>query len=140
MTFKEIDDKAELLSYGFMANEFCGNLTHENREWRFMGIQAKNRAEWSLVHLANMHFNITTVAFYDTLGPEATRFICNQTELTTMAVSVDYVKKLAQMKIADATEPSPLMHRLKNLVVFEEVPEEDHKIAVEAGLNVKTLS
>jgi len=42
-----------------------------------MGIQAKNRKEWCLVHLANMHQSTTTVAFYDTLGPEATRFICD---------------------------------------------------------------
>ena len=45
-----------------------------------------NRKEWHLVHLANMFQNVTTVALYDTLGPDATRFVIHQTELTTIAV------------------------------------------------------
>lgn len=48
-----------------------------------------------------MHQVVTTVAFYDTLGPDASRFVLDQTELTTMAVSIDYVSKLAKMKIED---------------------------------------
>jgi len=63
-----------------------------------MGIQSKNRKEWVLTHAADIHQNITTVAFYDTLGPEATMFVVEQTQLTTMAVSHDYVCKLAKMK------------------------------------------
>lgn len=42
-----------------------------------MGIQSKNRKEWQITNLANMHNRITTVAFYDTLGPDATKFVCN---------------------------------------------------------------
>jgi long-subunit acyl-CoA synthetase (AMP-forming) len=49
-----------------------------------------------------MHQRITTVAFYDTLGPDATKFVCNQTELTTMSVSIDYILKLSEMKLEDA--------------------------------------
>ena len=55
-----------------------------------------------MTHLANMHQGVTTVAFYDTLGPEALKFIVNQTELTTMAVSIDLVSKIAKLKIEDA--------------------------------------
>ena len=46
-----------------------------------------------------MYQNITTVAFYDTLGPDASAFILGQTELTTMFVSNDYISKLATMKV-----------------------------------------
>jgi len=34
------------------------------------------------------------VALYDTLGPDATRFVCNQTAMTTICVSADYVSKI----------------------------------------------
>ena len=54
-----------------------------------------------------MFQGITTVAFYDTLGVDATKFIINQTELTTMAVSIDFVSQFAQMKLDDlALDPS----------------------------------
>jgi hypothetical protein len=35
------------------------------------------------------------VAFFDTLGPDAQKYIINQTEMLTIAVSKDYVKGLA---------------------------------------------
>ena len=40
-----------------------------------MGIYAKNREEWVLTNLANIRNNVTTVAFYDTLGPAAVEFV-----------------------------------------------------------------
>ena len=43
-----------------------------NEEFKFMGIYAKNREEWVLTDLANTLNTVTTIAFYDTLGPEAT--------------------------------------------------------------------
>jgi len=48
-----------------------------------------------------MYQKVTTVAFYDTLGPDATKFMLNQTELTTMFVSKEYVSKLATMKLSE---------------------------------------
>lgn len=95
-----------------------------------MGIQAKNRLEWVICHLANMHQSATTVAFYDTLGPEASRYIINQTELTSMCVSVDYVSKISKMKIEDASSGEGKCKLLKNLVVFEDnISEEDRGLA-----------
>ena len=40
-----------------------------------MGIYGKNREEWALTDIANMHNSVTTVAFYDTLGPKAVEFV-----------------------------------------------------------------
>lgn len=40
-----------------------------------MGIYAKNREEWVICDLANSLNSITTIAFYDTLGPNAVDFI-----------------------------------------------------------------
>jgi hypothetical protein len=38
---------------------------------------------------------------YDTLGQDAMKFVLNQTELTTIAVSNDYIEKICKMKIED---------------------------------------
>jgi long-subunit acyl-CoA synthetase (AMP-forming) len=40
-----------------------------------MGILAKNREEWVMADLANSYNSITSIAFYDTLGPNAVDFI-----------------------------------------------------------------
>lgn len=69
--------------------------------WRFMGILAKNRREWYLTHLANMYQTVTTVAFYETLGQDALRYVCNQTELKTISLSPDQVLKVSKMKLED---------------------------------------
>ena len=66
-----------------------------------MGIQCKNRAEYGLTFVANMAQSVTTVALYDTLGVSAIKFIVNQTQLTTISVAVEFVKKYAQLLIED---------------------------------------
>lgn len=79
------------------------------------------------------------MAFYDTLGPDATKFVLEQTQLTTMAVSIDYVTKLAKMKIDD-TKDEGKMSQLKNLIVFENgITEEMKNLASEAELTLYTL-
>lgn len=57
-----------------------------------------------------------------------------------MAVSVEYIKKISQMKIDDATKPDVKCHTLKNLIVFEDdITEEDRDLAKKAELNLYTL-
>lgn len=86
-----------------------------------------------------MHHNVTTVALYDTLGTDAMRFIINQTELTTIVCSNDYISKISKNKIEDAKCNQPRMFRLKNLVVFSSnISDEDKKLASEAGLQLFT--
>jgi len=40
-----------------------------------MGLYAKNREEWALTNISNFKNAVTTVAFYDTLGPAAVEFV-----------------------------------------------------------------
>jgi long-chain acyl-CoA synthetase len=69
-------------------------VQNEGVDWKFIGIQAKNRKEWCLINLGNMRQKITSVALYDTLGKDAMRFIIDQTEMTTIALSNDLINKL----------------------------------------------
>jgi len=102
-----------------------------------MGIQAKNRTEWALTHIANMFQKATTIAFYDTLGPDATKYIIDQTKVTTMSVSSDYVKILSKLKVEDTESGTNLMESLVNLVSFEkDVSDDDKALAEKAGITV----
>ena len=58
----------------------------EGIQWRFLGIFAKNREEWTVADLACMRNSVTIVPFFYSLGAEALTFVINQTELTTMCV------------------------------------------------------
>jgi long-subunit acyl-CoA synthetase (AMP-forming) len=41
---------------------------------------------------------MTTIPFYDTLGPDTTTYILNQTELETIVVSSDLVRNIKHLK------------------------------------------
>ena len=89
----------------------------EGKEWRFLGIQSKNRAEWFLLHLANMFCKATTVAFYDTLGVDSMKYILDQTELTTISTTPDLLNKIFDMKRDDSEGK---MKHVANIIVFED--------------------
>ena len=71
MTFKEVGEYAEMLSYGIMALNLCPEVEAENKKWRFIGIQSKNRKEWSLTPIAGMYQSITAIAMFDGLSEDA---------------------------------------------------------------------
>ena len=77
MSFKETYETCEALSQGCLALNLVPEVEGEGdgKKWRFMGIQSKNRAEWSVLNIAGMFQGVTTVAFFDTLGEEAMRFV-----------------------------------------------------------------
>lgn len=90
----------------------------EGRQWRFAGIWSKNRAEWTTTHFANMYYSVTTIGFFDAMGPQSVDFILNQTELTTIYCSGEYVKKLLAMK------KDGLAKHIVNLVSFDSISSE----------------
>lgn len=88
-------------------------LIENEGTWKFMGILAKNRWEWTVTELASVRQGATTVAFYDTLGPSALEYIIKQTELTTISCSGNYLDTLIKLKV------SGRVPTLQNLVSFD---------------------
>jgi long-subunit acyl-CoA synthetase (AMP-forming) len=88
-----------------------------------------------------MHVGATTIALYDTLGADQTKFIIDQTELTTMTCSFEYVKRLALLKSSEEKEVSDqskrMMKSLVNIVSYEAVTDaETLDAAKAAGITV----
>lgn len=139
-SWKQVEERAKHISYGMVALNLAPEIAAEDTTYRFIGIQSKNRAEWVIAHLANMHQSITTVAFFDTLGPDAQKFVINQTEMTTMIVSKGYVKGLAQLKKEDTDSGEGKLANLANIVVIEtEISSEDRLAVTETGMEIYTL-
>ena len=102
----------------------------EGKIWRFIGVWQKNRLEWTETLLAAMHYKITTVGFYDMMGPEQVDYILNQTEMPTVVCSPDYATKLVNMK------KDGMATYLKALIVVDTISDELKQAAQEAGLAV----
>jgi long-chain acyl-CoA synthetase len=94
-----------------------------------------------MLNLADSFNRITTVALYDTLGKEAMRFIIDQTELTTVALSNDLITKFCQLKLDDANMDEQRLGRVTALVAFDDaVTDADKEMATKAGLTIHTFN
>ncbi|KAJ3113550.1 hypothetical protein HDU96_003287 [Phlyctochytrium bullatum] len=79
-----------------------------------LGIYGVNRPEWLIADLACHCFSWTTVALYDTLGPETAEFIINHSEVPICVTSIDKVINLIQL--------APKCPSLKVVVSMDSVP------------------
>eukprot|EP00922_Rhytidocystis_sp_ex-Travisia-forbesii_P060311 GHVS01089412.1.p1 GENE.GHVS01089412.1~~GHVS01089412.1.p1 ORF type:complete len:675 (+),score=66.49 GHVS01089412.1:99-2123(+) len=90
------------------------------RTYRFLGINSKNREEWTILDLACNAFGITSVPLYDTLGDEATEFIMNETKLQTVCADrscVDHLlKNCSRLTV-------------KKIICFDEITSEEKELA-----------
>lgn len=120
-TLRSIADKAEHLSYGINVIELAPEVQADGKAWRFIGIWSKSSAECNIVHVANMHQSITSVVIQD----EATaKHIIEQTELTTVAVSSEYLPVIAELKKGDSDGK---MKSLTTVFCFESAFSEEGK-------------
>ena len=97
-TYKECDAFVTNLAKGIKALDMMPDVEAEGRKWNFMGIYAKNRPEWVLTDLACSSLRATTIAFYDTLGPQAIEYVINQTELSTITCAGNCLSKIILLK------------------------------------------
>jgi long-chain acyl-CoA synthetase len=116
MTIKDTWDTAKNFAKGALSLNLVPEVGGEGKRWRFIGIQSKNRKEWNLIYCANMHMGATAVGLYDTLGEEASKYIINQTEMTTVACTSDIITKMIEWKKNDSDAQ---LATLKNIVSMD---------------------
>ncbi|EMG45585.1 FAA2 Long-chain-fatty-acid--CoA ligase 2 [Candida maltosa Xu316] len=68
-----------------------------------------NRVEWIISDLACSSNSVTSTALYDTLGPEASKYILETTESPVIICSKDHVRSLVELKNANRTTLSSLI-------------------------------
>lgn len=112
--------------------QLANTTSGDDRTWEFIGIWAKNRWEWSATHIANMYMTYTTVGFFDSMGFQAVDYILEQTELTTLFCTMEYVKKIVQMK------KDGLARSIKAAVCFDAVTAQERADCDAQGVKLHT--
>lgn len=84
-TYKEIVRLATHLGSGILNMDMAPFVNHDvDGAFRFVAVFSKNREEWFLVDAASALYDLTVVPINDTLGEEATKFLFDQTEVSTV--------------------------------------------------------
>ncbi|TMW66655.1 hypothetical protein Poli38472_013967 [Pythium oligandrum] len=125
MTYNQALEHVEAIASGL--TKFAGL-----KRGGMVGIFSKNRVEWCLSSHACDRMTYTLVPLYDTLDPEAVPFIVNHTEMETLFFAREQFKVLLACKDACPT--------LKYIVQFEDVTDEQRRLAAEKGLDLKSLN
>lgn len=102
---------------------------------------AKNRKEWGLLHIANMHINGSTVGLFDTLDAKSCTYIVWQTELHAIGCQKENVKKLIDIKADDMKLPEDerKLTKFKCIIGFDDVDKGIIKSAEKVGLKIYTF-
>ena len=54
-THAEVNELCESFGYGVNALGLAPEIEAEGKQWRFLGVQSKNREEWNILNWGNMH-------------------------------------------------------------------------------------
>ena len=73
--------------------------SYKDKEFNLVGIFAKNCTEWVISDMGCQMDSVTTATLYATLGQDAFKYICDQTQIKTIFVSPDLVNMLCQLKL-----------------------------------------
>lgn len=133
-SFKEVETITHQIARGIVKLNLATETEGDDKKWRFVGVWAKNREEWLMTHLANMYFDMTTIGFFDSMGNSAVDFILNQTELSCIFTTNEYIAKIVAMK------KESLAKSIQYLVCYDEAKESAVAAAKEVGVEVVAYS
>ncbi|PPJ55207.1 hypothetical protein CBER1_05683 [Cercospora berteroae] len=108
-----------------------------------VGLWCQNRPEWQIVDLACMSQSLFSVSLYDTLGPDATEFIINHAQLTSVCSSISHIPTL--LKLAPRCPSLKLVISLDPLSSEGELPGTSKKdilnsLAAQHGVQIHEIS
>ena len=99
----------------------------------FVGIYSKNREEYLFVDVTAAIFNHVVVPIYDTLGADAVQFVFEQTNLTTLFCSNNYVPLLTK----SAQEKK--LGKVSSIVTWEPFTDTERDALSQVGIKLYTL-
>lgn len=116
------DDKFSFLTYAEVAERrknFGAGLVEVQqklglpKDAKGIALWSQNRPEWQIVDLGCASQGLYTVSLYETLGPDATEFILNHAELTSVATSITHIPALIKL--------APRLPLLKLIVCLDDL-------------------
>uniref|UniRef100_A0A7N6BAN5 Arachidonate--CoA ligase n=1 Tax=Anabas testudineus TaxID=64144 RepID=A0A7N6BAN5_ANATE len=116
ISYKEVMARAEHLGSGLLHQ---GCKPNPNQ---FIGVFAQNRPEWIISELACYTYSMVVVPLYDTLGPDAIRFIINTADIST--VICDKVEKAQVLLENVERKETPGLKRIILMDAFDSALEE----------------
>ncbi len=106
-------------------NELISKDSYKNNEFNLVGIFAKNCTEWVIADMGCQMDSVTTATLYATLGQDAFKYICDQTNIKTILVSPDLVPLLCELKQKFS------LNLLSNAILFDLTTNCDSKAELE---------
>ena len=128
-TWAEINEKYEAIAKGSIVLDLCPvieGLDEDGKEWRFCGVWSKNRWEWHTTMLSTMVQRATLIGFYDSMGDASVDYCLNQTKLSTIFATNNYLPKVTGMKQKGQAQ------YIKNMVLYDGISNEKEKTEAEA--------
>lgn len=121
-SYREIENFTKNLAFNIRKNGLVETRQYKNEEgdWKILGIFARNSVEWVTLDIALQSDSITSVTFYSTLGSESFEHIFSQTQIKTIAISPENVKKLLEF------HSQYNFKSLKNVIIFDLTLEFSH--------------
>lgn len=123
LSYEQVYSRAQYFGSGLVKQGF------EAGQETMIGIYSANRIGWVITEQAANMYSMIIVPLYDTLGAEACKYICNQTEVRV--VVCDNEDK-ASLLLTQASE----MPSLKTYIVMDSVSDEFKKKASAEGVTV----
>uniref|UniRef100_A0A8C6TPP7 Long-chain-fatty-acid--CoA ligase n=1 Tax=Neogobius melanostomus TaxID=47308 RepID=A0A8C6TPP7_9GOBI len=111
LSYKEVNARAEYLGSGLLHQGCQPNPS------QFIGVFAQNRPEWFISEMACYTYSMVVVPLYDTLGPDAIRFIINTAEIST--VICDRVEKAQVLLENVERKETPCLKRVILMDTFD---------------------
>ncbi|XP_029374383.1 long-chain-fatty-acid--CoA ligase 6 isoform X3 [Echeneis naucrates] len=134
LSYREVTARAEHLGSG-MLHQGCQPNPNQ-----FIGVFAQNRPEWIISELACYTYSMVVVPLYDTLGPDAIRFIINTADIST--VICDKVEKAQVLLDNVERKETPGLRRIVLMDAFDSALMErgkDCSVHVQAIQEVEAL-
>jgi long-chain acyl-CoA synthetase len=79
-----------------------------------------------------MHYKMTVVGFYDAMGSVSVEFILNQTEMTSIICSGEYIQRIVTMRKEN------MAGNIKTLITLDHIEAELFEEASKLGINILT--
>lgn len=119
LTFKEVEQKTAHLAAGIEALGLAPvKAQYKNYRIKFIGIHGKNTLEWVLTDITCAVYGLTSMPLYDTLGEEAVEHMLDETELETLFLTAEHIKKHVERIKGRKAANKPCF--LKNLVILDQ--------------------